>query len=63
MLLVNEETVLQGMTYRLNFNLKMLWNGNKRGQNSGNKNLKRTIPITDYDKSEPGQCTIFQLFG
>jgi hypothetical protein len=30
----------------------------------GNENLKRTTPITDYDRSEtPEICEIFYLFG
>ena len=29
----------------------------------GNENLTGTIPITEYDASETGECGIFQLFG
>jgi hypothetical protein len=37
-----------------------LWNFFK---NQGNDNLKATVPITDYNRSETnGTCRIFQLF-
>jgi len=42
----------------------MLWKGNVCGKNSGDENLKGTIPKTDYDTSETtGECGVFQLFG
>jgi hypothetical protein len=43
----------------------MLGNGNEcREKNYGNKNLKATNPITNYDASETTvECGIFKLFG
>jgi hypothetical protein len=33
-------------------------------KNKGTDNLKASIPVTDYDRSETaGECGIFQLFG
>ena len=42
----------------------MLWNGNVRGNNWSNKNLKETISSTDNNKSKTtGECRSFRLFG
>jgi hypothetical protein len=44
--------------------LKLLWNGNECGKNSGNEYLNRNITVTDYDRSETsGECGTLKVFG
>jgi hypothetical protein len=39
------------------------WNGNKRGKNYANENLRAAIPNEDNDGSKTaGECEIFQPF-